>query len=46
MFGNIKKKLKGFVDKAGKEAETEEVEEKVLVEEEIKEPSSFFSLTT
>ncbi|MDP7260891.1 MAG: signal recognition particle-docking protein FtsY, partial [archaeon] len=32
------KKLKGFFDKAGKEAETEEVEEKVLVEEEIKEP--------
>jgi fused signal recognition particle receptor len=38
MFGNLKKKLKGFFDKAGKEAETEEVEEKVLVEEEIKEP--------
>ena len=37
MFGNLKKKLKGFFDKAGKEAETEEVEEEVLVEEEIEE---------
>ena len=34
MFGNLKKKLKGFFDKAGKEAETEEVEEEVLVETE------------
>jgi fused signal recognition particle receptor len=32
MFGNLKKKLKSFFDKAGKEAETEEVEEEVLVE--------------